>query len=287
MAFTDNEAIMWADGELVPAGDARIAALDHAITVGDGLFEATKVVHGQVWALRRHLDRMERSAAKLGFPPIDRAAIEHAVAAGLAANAELLAPDTHDVIRITLTGGNGPIGSGRPDHIRPRLLVAITHHTAPPETAKAITVPWARNEKGALAGVKSLSYAENALALDRARAAGAHEAIFPNTAGNLCEGTRSNVFVVTGGRLLTPPLADGPLAGVTRELVLEWTDATEETMPLAVLETADEVFITSTGNDVTAITEVDGRPVGAGVIGPKTRAAQRAWAEGQARGLNP
>jgi branched-chain amino acid aminotransferase len=287
MGFSDAEAIMFVDGQLVRAGDATIAALDHAVTVGDGVFEATKVIHGQAWAMTRHLNRMERSVAALELPPIDRTLIRYAVDQVLTANAGLLAPHSHCVLRITYTAGTGPLGSGRADRLTPRLLVAVTHHDPPPPTATAITVPWTRNETGALAGVKSTSYAENALALTRARRAGAHEAFFPNTVGHLCEGTRSNIFVGLGGRLVTPPLSDGPLAGVTRELVLEWTDAAEESLPMAALFEADAVFITSTGNDVTPIVAVDGRPIGPGQPGPLTAAAAQAWAEGQARGLEP
>ncbi|MDR1807063.1 MAG: aminotransferase class IV [Propionibacteriaceae bacterium] len=287
MGFADADAVMWADGELVRAGDATIAALDHAVTVGDAVFEAVKVVHGSTFALRRHLNRMERSVAALGLPPIDRPQIEAAVAAVLAANVTLLAPSGHSIARITYTAGTAPIGSDRAAQPRPRLLVAVTYHAAPADAVAAITLPWARNEKGALTGVKSTSYAENALSLARARAAGADEAIFPNTAGNLCEGTRSNVFVGIGGRLVTPPLSDGPLAGITREVLLEWTDAVEATVPMADLAGADELFIASTGSDVTAVTSLDGRPVGTGTPGPLTRAAAAAFAAGLARSLEP
>ncbi|MDR1512807.1 MAG: aminotransferase class IV [Propionibacteriaceae bacterium] len=278
---------MWADGALVRAGDATLAALDHAITVGDGVFEAAKLVHGRPFALRRHLDRLARSCASLGLPPFDRSAVLAAVERVLDANAGILAPATHAILRVTHTGGTGPIGSDRLAEPKPRLLVAVTWHDAPTPPGTAITLPFSRNEKGALAGVKSTSYAENAMALARARAAHADEAIFPNTAGNLCEGTRSNVFVGFGGKLVTPPLSDGALAGITRELLLEWTDATEETVPMSALADADEVFIASTGNDVFSIVAIDGRPVGDGAIGPLTQRAAAAFAVGQARSLEP
>jgi len=281
MSFTDAEAWLWDDGQLVRAGEATIAVLDHAVTVGDAVFEATKVVHGQVFAWRRHLDRMERSLAALGLPPLDRAAVTAAAAEVVTANADLLAPYSHAILRVTLTAGTGPLGSGRAERIQPRLLVAVTHHDPPAPSGTAITVPWARNEKGALAGVKSTSYAENALALARARAAGADEALFGNTVGRLCEGTRSNIFLVRGGRLVTPPLADGPLAGITRQLVLEWTDAVEESLPFEALFDADEAFITSSGSDVMAMTAIDGKPVGDGGIGPVTRAAAEAFRAGR------
>jgi branched-subunit amino acid aminotransferase/4-amino-4-deoxychorismate lyase len=82
-----------------------------------------------------------------------------------------------------------------------------------------------------MAGIKTTSYAENVKALAYAKERGCAEAIFATTTGLLCEGTGSNVFVAIDGRLVTPPLSSGCLAGVTRELVLEVTDAVEEDIP--------------------------------------------------------
>ena len=107
----------------------------------------------------------------------------------------------------------------------------------PPATA-VVTVPWPRNERAALVGVKTISYGENVVALAYARERGAGEAIFANLAGNLCEGTGTNVFVAVGGRLVTPPLSSGCLAGVTRDLLLELLDVVEEDLPLSALASA-------------------------------------------------
>src|SRR5690606_36162816 len=104
----------------------------------------------------------------------------------------------------------------------PTLLVAVAEMPERPETTAVVTVPWTRNERGALTGLKTTSYAENVRALAYAAERGCSEAIFGNTVGDLCEGTGSNIFVVVDGRLLTPPLSSGCLAGITRALVLEW-----------------------------------------------------------------
>jgi branched-chain amino acid aminotransferase len=286
MGFADAEALAWVNGTLLPAGQATLPLLDHGITVGDGVFEAIKVVRGEIFALTRHVRRMARSAAGLGiwFPGED--VVADAVRSVVAANRALLTGPA-DVVRVTLTAGIGQIGSGRLPEARGNLFALVTSHGLEPETTTVITVPFCRNERGALAGLKTTSYAENALALARARAAGATEALFPNTAGNLTEGTGSNVFLAIGGRLVTPPLADGPLGGVTRDLLLEWTDAVEATVPMAALFEADEVFITSTSRNVQGVTAVDGRPVGGGASGPVTRAAGEAFAAGQARSMDP
>jgi branched-chain amino acid aminotransferase len=162
-------------------------------------------------------------------------------------------------LRLTVTSGAGPLGSSRGD-AGPTAVLAITPAAAWPATTSVAIAPWPRNERGALTGVKSTSYAENALALARAHEAGASEALFANTVGNLCEGTGSNVFVGIDGALVTPPLSAGCLAGVTRALLLEVTDAVERDLPIDALADADEAFLTSSTRDVQPISAVDGRP---------------------------
>jgi branched-chain amino acid aminotransferase len=128
-----------------------------------------------------------------------------------------------------------------------------------PADTSVVTVLWTRNEHSAIAGVKSTSYAENVVALQRAHALGASEAIFANNAGLLCEGTGTNVFVVIDGRVMTPTLASGCLAGITRALVLEWFDADELDLPIDVLQSADEVFLTSSTREVHPVVRADRR----------------------------
>ena len=101
------------------------------------------------------------------------------------------------------------------------MIVAATEMAPWAPTGDVVVVPWARNERGATAGLKTISYAENVRALAFAREQGATEAVFGNTRGELCEATGSNVFVVTGGIVRTPPPESGCLLGVTRALVLE------------------------------------------------------------------
>src|SRR5205085_12288505 len=119
--------------------------------------------------------------------------------------------------------------------------------------------PWPRNERGALAGVKSISYAENVVALAWAHERGAGEALLTNTAGNLCEGTGSNVFVALNGRLVTPPLSAGCLAGVVRSVLVEGGLAAEEDVPAEALALVDEAFLTSSTREVQPIDRLDGR----------------------------
>ena len=174
-------------------------------------------------------------------------------------------PISYGRLRYTVTGGVGPLGSDR--DTSPLTYIVTAGPTAPnPDTAKVVVVPWTRNERSATAGLKTTSYAENVVALAYAKERGGAEALFANSVGNLCEGTGSNVFVVVDGEILTPDLASGPLAGVTRDLVIEWCRVEglavrAEPLPMSILTRATEVFITSTVKDVMAVHVVDDRPL--------------------------
>ncbi|KAA0940881.1 aminotransferase class IV [Streptomyces apricus] len=271
---------IWLDGGLQDSESARVSAFDHGLTVGDGVFETVKAVEGRPFALTRHLDRLARSAAGLGLPEPDRDEVRRACAAVLDAN-----PMPLGRLRITYTGGHGPLGSDRGEQ-GPTLLVALGESARRPDSTAVITVPWTRNERGALTGLKTTSYAENVVALARARERDASEALFANTVGQLCEGTGSNVFVVLDGRIHTPPVASGCLAGVTRALTVEWTGAQETDLPFDVLERAEEVFLTSTLRDVQAVHRVDGREL-PGAPGPVTAKAMRVFGERAGDDLDP
>ncbi|MFE7931407.1 aminotransferase class IV [Streptomyces sp. NPDC057456] len=271
---------IWLDGGLQDAESARVSVFDHGLTVGDGIFETVKAVDGVTFALTRHLDRLTRSARGLGLPDPDHDEVRRACAAVLEAD-----PMPLGRLRITYTGGHGPLGSDRGEH-GPTLVVALGETTRRADSTTVVTVPWTRNERGALTGLKTTSYAENVVALARAHQHGATEALFANTVGQLCEGTGSNVFVVLDGEIHTPPLASGCLAGITRELTVEWTGAKETDLPLDVLERAEEVFLTSTLRDVQAVHRVDEREL-PGTPGPVTAKVMRIFAERAADDLDP
>ncbi|WP_405946809.1 aminodeoxychorismate lyase [Streptomyces prunicolor] len=271
---------IWLDGGLQDIETARVSVFDHGLTVGDGVFETVKATDGKTFALTRHLDRLTRSARGLGLPDPDLDEVRRGCAAVLAAN-----PMPLGRLRITYTGGHGPLGSDRGEH-GPTLVVALGESKRRPDSTAAVTVPWTRNERSALAGLKTTSYAENVVALARARQHGASEALFANTVGQLCEGTGSNVFVVLDGEIHTPPVASGCLAGITRALTVEWTGAKETDLPLDVLERADEVFLTSSLRDVQAVHLVDERQL-PGAAGPVTAKAMRVFDERSGDDLDP
>ena len=272
----------WLNGDLLAdPTEGALAVTDHGFTVGDGVFEAVKTLRGTPFALTRHLARLQRSAAGLGLPAPDLDDVRRGVEAVLRGGED----DPMGRLRITWTAGPHPMGSGRGGG-PPTLVVAYSAIEAAPGAASVVTVPWTRNEHGATAGLKTTSYAENVIALAHANAEGGSEAIFANTAGNLCEGTGSNVFYVVDGELRTPSLAAGCLAGITRELVVEWCGAREVDEPLVeVHRSASEAFLVSTTRDVQAISRWDDRDLPA--PGPVTQRCAETWAAREAETMDP
>ena len=265
---------LWANGAVVAADEPVIHADDHGLVVGDGVFETVLVRDGQAFALTRHLRRLTRSAEGLGIK-VDEGYVRGGVDAVLA--------DTpgRARLRITVTGGRSPYGSDR-GTAPPTVLVATAPLTEWPPTADVAIVPWTRNERAATAGLKTTSYADNVVALQWAHDRGAAEAIFANTRGQVCEGTGSNIFFEYDGLLVTPPLLSGCLAGVTRELLLEWlaedgAAVEERALPIDALRNTTEAFLTSTTRDAMPIARVDGRAL-ANAPGPLSAHAMDVFA---------
>jgi branched-chain amino acid aminotransferase len=244
------------------------------------VFETLRVYAGRPFAVSRHLDRLERSAAGIELPVPPRAVLEQAI--GEITSASSIEEGR---LRVTITSGVGPLGSARGE-AGLTVLAAVTPVTPLAPDYAVRVAPWARNERGALTGLKTISYAENARALAWARRQGADEAVFANLAGNLCEGSATNVFLVAGGRLVTPPLSAGCLAGVTRDLVIELTGAAEQDMPVDALAAAEEAFVTGTVAEVRPIASVDGVALPE-CPGPVTAATAEAFRALVARSPDP
>ena len=249
-----RQIVVWCNGERLDRPDqAVVPATDHGLVVGDGVFEAMKASPAGAFAVQRHLNRLSRSAAAMALPAPDAGLVREGIAAVLADW-----PLPQGKIRVTYTGGEGPLGSGAA-YGPPTLIVAVEPRDPTPPTTAIVTAPWRRNENGALTGVKSTSYAENVRGLAYAASRGASEAIFLNLAGQVCEGTGTNIFFVFGGKVVTPPLSAGPLAGITRELLLEWSEVTERNVTPGEAAGADEVFLASSLRDVQGVHRWDDR----------------------------
>lgn len=284
---------VWIDGDLSPAAEARVGATDRGLLLGDGVYETCKVVDGAPFALTRHLARLRRSAEIIGIslPWGDsyvRAACAKAVGAALVDPA---GDGSVGRLRITVTGGVGPLGpdrSGAP----PTLSVAAGPTRAWGATTDVATVPWRLNEHAPTVGAKTISALDHVLALAEAHRLDADEAVLANGAGRLCEGTGSNVFLVVEGVLCTPSLATGCLPGVTRGLVCEALGdeglavVERDDLTLDDLRAAPEAFLTSSTRDVHPIARVDGR-IRHAVPGPLTARAAAALRAVQGRTIDP
>lgn len=280
--------VIWVGGRIVDADRPAVSAVDHGITVGDGVFETCRVDDGVPFALTRHLARLHRSAAGLGIVVPTDTAVRSAIEEVLEA-----APDAGR-LRVTVTAGLGPLASGRTPS-DPTLIVAASPGGGF-RPARVVRVPWTRNERSAVAGLKTTSYAENVVALAYAVERGGDEALLANTRGELCEGTGSNVVIERNGELLTPSLASGCLAGVTRELLLEW--AADEGLPLReanpgelpfsvldeVLDGHAHLMITNSVRDAQGITALDGTAVRPG---PLLTAAEALFARRRVLDVDP
>ena len=286
--------LVWVNGSLVQDGAPAVSPLDHGLTVGDGVFETMRVVDGVPFAPTRHLDRLEASAGGLGLPAPPRRQVVDAMATVTAAARERGDP-AHGSgrLRVTWTGGPAPLGSERGSGpgtliaaLAPLGAVAPTATLLPQHLPRHFSA-WVRNERSPLAGLKTTSYADNVVALAAARRAGAQEAVLANTAGMLCEGTGSNIVLEVDGRLVTPTLASGCLAGVTRALALLWCDIEERDVPLEVLRRSREVALVSTTRNLQPVLSVDGTPVGDGGPGPLTTTARALFAAALERSTDP
>jgi branched-chain amino acid aminotransferase len=276
--------LIWIDGRLVDASDAGISPLDRGFTLADGLFETMRAYHGTVFRLDAHLRRLAAGAAILGIPvPAD---VPHMVAAAAGAVRDLGWADA--ALRLTMTRGVGPRGLAPPVGVDPTAVLTASalppREPLPARSVRVCTATARRNEFAATAGVKTLAYVESVVALAHAHTAGDDDAIFLDTAGHVCEATSSNVFVVAGATLRTPPRECGVLPGITRAVVLELAGAMglaarEDVIAPHDLAGADEAFLTSSIRELAPIAGVDGAQLPNGAPGPVTRRIAQAFAE--------
>ncbi|TAN25856.1 MAG: 4-amino-4-deoxychorismate lyase [Actinomycetota bacterium] len=262
------------NGGLVERADAKISVFDHGLVTGDGVFETIGVYRGVAFTLTRHLERLERSAKGIGLPSLDLAAIRSGVIELLEANSCI-----EGKLRITVTGGESVLGSDRTGSPL-SVIIASSPRSEAPLTAKIQVAPWPRNERGILAGLKTISYAENVAALAWAQSHGADEVVFGNTIGNLCEGSGTNIFVVLDGEAYTPPLSCGALGGITRELIVEKLGVSERDFPLDVLydQALQECFLSSSIREAQGISHIDGKPTKS-APGPVTTEIEREFSK--------
>ncbi|MEW6332213.1 MAG: branched-chain-amino-acid transaminase [Pseudomonadota bacterium] len=265
-----NEPLCWLNGELLPARAACVPVLDHGLLYGDGVFEGIRFYHGRAFRLAAHLDRLERSATAIRLMlPYERHALSAAVDATIAACGM-----SEGYLRLVVTRGAGRLGLDPVSCRQPNVFIiadelALVSEPVRAQGARVIIAATRRIAADALdPRIKSLNYLNHILARLEASQAGVDEAILLNAQGRVAEGTADNVFVVRDGVLLTPPVGDGALEGITRAAVLELAAAggipwAERSLGTFDLYTAEECFLTGTGAELIPVREVDGRAVGA------------------------
>jgi branched-chain amino acid aminotransferase len=272
------------NGSITPAAEARVSVLDNGFTFGDAVYETLRTYGGRPFELGRHLRRLRASAGRLGFAiPADDAELERRLA-------DLLerAGNPESYIRMIVSRGVGDISYNFERVSAPTVVLVVKPLEPYPASLferglDVAVVSVRRNSPHALdPAIKSCNLLNNVLAVREAQGRKADEAILLNERGEVAEGASTNVFVVKGGALRTPPLAAGILAGITREVLLvlfaEMKVAVDDRpLPLAELLSADEAFLTGTVREVMPIRSIDGQPVGSGGPGAVTRRVMEAF----------
>ncbi len=256
------DTYIFLDGSIVPESKAVVSVYDHGFLYGDGVYETMRSYGGVVFMLKRHMERLARSAAliRLEVPKIER--LIDAVYQTLEANK---LSDAY--VRVTLSRGKGPIGLDPGLCGKHTLVIIAEQFREYPLSCyeKGVQFIFAKTRRNLVSAIdpkiKSLNFLNNILAKIEAKEKGAYEAIMLNAAGFLTEGTTCNIFFVRNGILCTPSLAAGILDGITRELVIGLASRegikVEEGMFLTNdLLDASEVFFTNTTAEVMPVTSV-------------------------------
>ncbi len=275
---------VWMDGELRDTADATVSVFDHGLLYGDGVFEGIRIYGGRIFRAEDHVTRLFQSARAI------RLEIPHDTDRIIAAMYETLQANSLEdgYIRLVVTRGAGTLGLNPFECPEPHLFViADTIQLYPQEMydngMRVITSSVVRNNPNALSPrIKSLNYLNNILAKIEAIDAGVPEAIMLNANGLVAEATGDNIFIVRNGTIITPPLHAGVLEGVTRGVVAELAEAAalplvESELTRHDLYIADECFLTGTAAEIIAVTDIDGRRVGQGEVGPITRRLTKAF----------
>lgn len=275
--MTDAPLMAWVDDGLVPLAEATVSVLDLGFRTGEGVFETVRVYGTRPFRLHQHLERAAHGAGRLGFDPPATDTVVAAAQATIDANRGVHG-DVDSVLRLTMTPGRLDPSTPWPmQRVGAPTLVLTSHRLVVPASVHdvgvdAITVPWGREAPD----VKAVSYLAASLARRQAHQAGADEALLTDGHGSVLEGSASNVFAVEGEVLVTPPISEGLLPGVTRAAVLEVAGrhglaVRQETLTVDRLIRADEAFLTATTREVTPLVRVDGHTVGGGAPGRVTR----------------
>ncbi len=267
------------NGRLSDAAHASVSVFDHGFLFGYGVYETLRTYSRVPFLFDRHMKRLRSSASMIHVPvPVDDREMLRRIEQTMDA-----VPDLAEAyIRILLTRGEGEFSYDAKAAASPTLVIIVKPfpEPAPAKFEKGIriaTVSIMRNHPDSVNPlIKSDNLLNNALAMQEALSKGGEEAVMKNHLGEIAECSQSNLFIVRGGRAITPPLTAGLLAGVTRAFIFEvgreaGIPVVEETIRPEDLFGADEVFITGTTREVTPVVQIDDRRIGDGTPGPITK----------------
>lgn len=261
-----TDALCWLNGTIMPAHDATISVFDHGLLYGDGVFEGIRFYNRRSFRLQEHLLRLQRSARAIALQmPYTLAQMADFITATVNA-----ATFDNGYLRVVITRGAGSLGidprnCGQPTFFIIADTLQMVRAEAREQGARLIIASTRRLPVDGLdPRVKSLNYLNHILARIEANQAGMDEAILLNRNGHVAEGTADNIFIVHNDVLLTPPVSDGALEGITRNLIIELAQRNgiplqEKSLAPYDLHTADEVFLTGTGAELIPVREIDGR----------------------------
>ena len=269
---------VYINGQLFDKDDAKISVYDHGLLYGDGVFEGMRSYSGKVFRLNEHLDRLWKSARAICLNiPISQDEMAKAVNDTLQINGI-----KDGYIRLVVTRGSGSLGLDPNRTSNPQVIIITDHISLYPDEfyqngLEIITASTIRNHPAALSPrIKSLNYLNNIMAKVEGLQANCVEAMMLNHKGEVAECTGDNIFIVTEGRLRTPPLDAGILEGITRQAVIDLAEEagiTVEQMPMTRHDVyiADECFLTGSAAEVIPVVKIDSRVIGDGKPGPVTK----------------
>ena len=267
------------NGRITGEQDAVISVFDHGFLYGEGVYETMRTYGGRPFLFDRHARRLRQSADLISLPlPFS----DQDLVARITETAAAAAVPGEVYIRVLVTRGIGELTYDVAATPVPSVVIIVKPHVAPPPESydrgvSVVIVDVVRNHPGTVNPmIKSNNLLNCALAMQEAHRKGAFEGVMRNYRGELTECTTANLFVVSGGAVLTPPLDAGLLPGITREFVLELgRDAGLDMRERALIDEdligADEAFLTSTTREVMPITRVNGHEIGTGRPGPVTQ----------------
>ncbi len=263
-----DQARCWIEGCIVPASEAKISVFDHGFLYGDGVFEGVRFYNNTAFRLSLHLKRLKKSASALQLRiPLTTQGLEQAVQETITSFSQ---PDGY--LRIIITRGIGALGINPATCQKSSVLILVdqlhmVNEKQRIDGVRAIIASTRRPAPDRLdPRIKSLNYLNSIMARMEANYAGVEEAILLNDRGFVAEGTADNLFIVCDGELLTPPVNEGALAGITRQTVLELAKQQgisnkEIVLTPYDLYSADECFLTGTGAKLIPVREIDGRKI--------------------------